>query len=113
MMKKTSIIIDDITRKSLDDYCAETGTKLSDAIRGFIKKGIDLHSKEKELGYKGSVGINSLMVNQRYAIRASIESTLILRKLAKSMLKEGDITDDIDADIAKIMKSGWQYDVQS
>lgn len=109
-MKKTSIQMDDITKKSLDAYCAETGSQLSAAIRRFVKQGLDRYTREKELGYKDSAGPNSLMVNQKYAIRASIEGTLILRELAKSALKDESILDKIDAEVSKIMKAGWQYD---
>ncbi len=109
-MKHTSIIIDNKTRKALDEYCIETEIKLSKAVRRFIKKGLEQHAKEKESGYRDSVGVNSLMLNQKYAIRAAIESTLILRKLAKSFFKNEDSNDEINAAVSKIMKSGWQYD---
>ena len=109
-MKKTSIIMDNETRKVLDEYCIETGTQLSGALRIFIKKGLEQHAKEKASGYRDSIGANGLMLNQKYAIRAAIESTLILRKLAKSFFKNEDSNDEINAAVSKIMKSGWQYD---
>ena len=112
-MKKTSIQMDDPIKKSLDDYCTETGTQLSEAIRCFIKQGLDLYHKEKQLGYKEQVGPNGLMVNQKYAIRASIEGTLILRELAKSALKDNGLIEKIDSEVSKIMNSGWQYDNQA
>ena len=112
-MGKTSIVIDDITRKMLDDYCTETGKQLSEAIRGFISQGLGLYKTEKELGYKEAVGPNGLMINQKYAIRASIEGVLLLRKLTESLLKDQTLMNEIDAEASSIIKSGWEYDNQS
>lgn len=112
-MKKTSIQMDEITKKSLDAYCVETGSQLSEAIRKFIKQGLENHAKNKTLGYQNSIGPDGLMVNQKYAIRASIEGTLLLRELAKSNLNDQSILDKIDAEVSKIMKTGWQYDNQA
>lgn len=112
-MKKTSILIDNNTRKQLDDYCDETGSQLSDAIRTLVRLGLEKYQHEQRIGFKESVGPEGLMVNEKRAIRASIESTLLLRELVKVNLKDQKRLDEIDAEVSRIMKEGWLYDNKS
>jgi len=105
-MKKTSIMLDAETRKLLDDYCSNTGMKLSDAFRQFIRGGVAHYKKQKESGFIDNIGPEGLMVNEKRAIRAAIESLFIVRSIAndKKILEEAEKkTDDI-------LKQGWFYD---
>ncbi len=105
-MIKTSIALDTETKKLLDEYCIETGTKKSDAFRTFLRQGIENHNKEKAIGLKDSVGSNSLMVNEKYAIRAAIEALFILRMTTK----DSSILEEAVQKADEILKGGWRYD---
>ncbi len=80
--------------------------KMSDALRYFIKKGLDSYQEEKEIGQKYNKGIGSLMVNEKRAIRASIESLLIVRKLCK----DPKILEEVSKETDKLMANKWIYD---
>ena len=112
-MEPMTIRLDSKIRKMLDDYCAEMGVKLSDAFRTLIKDSLERYKKRGEVGFIDSVGPEGLMINEKRAIRASIESTLILRQLAGSLLKDEKIIKEINAEVSRIMKEGWQYDNES
>lgn len=112
-MEPTTIRLDAKTRKQLNDYCAETGAKMSDAFRVLIQDSLDRYNLKKDVGFTDSVGPAGLMLNEKRAIRASIESTLILRKLATSLLNNESVIDEIDTDVSKILTQGWQYDNKS
>lgn len=110
MEQPTTIRLDAKTKKLLDEYCSDNGIKMSNAIRDIVSTFLENYKRRGELGFVDSVGPEGLMVNEKRAIRASIESTLILRKVAKSLLKNSGELVEIDEDVKKIMKDGWEYD---
>ena len=55
---------------------------------------------------KDSAGSNSLMVNEKYAIRAAIEALFILRMTTK----DSSILEEAVQKADEILKSGWRYD---
>ena len=105
-MKKTSITLDPETRKMIDDYCAQTGKKFSDSLREFIRQGCEQYKVEKEIGFKSSIGQGGLMVNEKRAIRASIETLFLVREIFNNPSQSELISNKVD----EIMKQGWFYD---
>jgi len=99
-------MLDDNSRKLLDEYCYETGMKFSDAIRKFINDNAVNYRMKKEIRFVGSVGENGLMINEKRAIRAAIESLFLLRNLVADEATLDDAVKKTDA----ILKQGWLYD---
>lgn len=110
MEQPTTIRLDTKTKKLLDEYCSDKGIKMSNALRDIVSQFLENYKRRSELGFVDSVGPEGLMVNEKRAIRASIESTLILRQVAKSLLKNSSDLSGIDEEVKKIMKDGWEYD---
>ncbi|MBU0456457.1 MAG: hypothetical protein ABIH77_04780 [Pseudomonadota bacterium] len=105
-MSTLTIRIDATLRKQLDDYCSETGSKMSDALRHFIKDGLERHQQKNELGFVDSIGSQGLMVNEKRAIRAVIESLYIVRSLAKDQA----VLDETTEKAKDVLREGWFYD---
>lgn len=101
-MSPTTVRLDADTRKLLDDYCAETGLKMSDALRQLVRQSLEQHHG------KASTHSDSLMVNEKRAIRASIESLYLLRQLVNDPQVLQDIVEQTDA----ILKTGWLYETE-
>lgn len=104
-MNPTTIRLDSKTRKMLDDYCAEMGTKMSDALRCLIRDSLVRYNRKNEIGFVDFIGSEGLMLNQKRAIRASIESVYLLRYL----VNDKDI-DEVRKKTSNILKQGWFYD---
>ena len=109
-MKKTSVMLDETTRVNIKSYCQENGCQMSDAIRSLIGLGIESFEAKKKYNLKETFGPGSLLRNEKVSIRASIESTLLLRQLAKCLLKDADILKAVDDETSKIISKGWRYD---
>lgn len=105
-MGPTSIRLDSSTQKMLDDYCAENGCKMSEALRQLVRDSLERHNRKNEIGFIDSIGPEGLMVNEKRAIRAAIESLYLLRKL----VKDKDILEKITEQTDEILKQGWLYD---
>ena len=101
-MSPTTVRLDADTRKLLDDYCAERGLKMSDALRQLVRQSLEQHHS------KASTRSDSLMVNEKRAIRASIESLYLLRQLINDPQVLQDIVEQTDA----ILKTGWLYETE-
>lgn len=108
-----TIRLDPKTKKMLDEYCAENSIKMSHALRELIRDSLERHQQKSNLGFVDSVGPDGLMINEKRAIGAAIESTLLIRKLSRLLLKQAYDPSEIDAEVSKIMKAGWEYDSQS
>lgn len=104
-MLKTSLRFDSKLKEKIDNYCAESNKKLSDAIRYFIELGLAQHQQKKAHGYSQTVGKNSLMLNEKRNIRASIETLYLLRQL----IKEPEVIDQAANKTLDILESGWNY----
>ena len=105
-MKKTSIMLDSKTRKLLDQYCFDTGMKMSDAFRQFINEGVLRYDQQQALGFSQSVGSDGLMLNEKRALRASIESLYIIRNL----VKDAQFLEEVARKTDEVLKQGWHYD---
>ena len=105
-MQKTSIRLDPETRRMLDDYCLEAKINFSDALRQFIRDGIDKHHKNKTLGFNDSIGSQGLMVNEKRAIRAAIEGFYLLR----SLVQDPHILEEALNKTNEVLEKGWYYD---
>lgn len=104
-MSPTTVRLDADTRKMLDDYCAETGIKMSDALRQLVRQSLEQYQQHHD---KASTHSNSLMVNEKRAIRASIESLYLLRQLVNDPQVLQNIVEQTD----DILKTGWLYETE-
>lgn len=110
-MDRITFRVDVKTKEKLDRYCEQTGNKMGEAIR--ILLGEALHDENKKTT-ADTVSQSSphpkLFINERRAIRGTIECTLMLRKLCEFTFKSDNFLSEIDEQTTKKLSDGWHND---
>lgn len=111
-MKKTTFFLDDDTRKRIDQYCSVEKIRLSEAIRKLLDEALLCHENKTSTADTASQSSPhpKLFINERRAIRGTIECTLMLRKLCEFTFKSDNFLSEIDEQTTKKLSDGWHND---
>ncbi len=82
-MKVFTVRLDDELGTLLENFCDQNKIKTSDALRNFIRDGLENFNTRTEVSSSNFKAHNDLNQNQKIAISATIESLLLLRHLVK------------------------------
>ena len=82
-MKVFTVRLSDEIGALLENFCNQKRMKTSDALRNFVRDGLENANTKKEENLSNLKEDNDLNKKQQIAISASIESLLLLRNLVK------------------------------
>ncbi len=85
----------------LEKFCDQNRVKTSDALRNFVRDGLENSNAKKEENLLNLKENNGLNKKQQIAISASIESLLLLRNL----VKDREILEKASSKTEEILKS--------
>lgn len=105
-MIKTSINLDAQLHEAILQFGKQKGIKgISVIIRQLIKSGMQYESLLENTGQSQPLGKQSLMVAERAAIQASIESLLLLRKI----VNKPEVIEEVKKQAYDIIEQRWNY----
>ena len=82
-MKVFTVRLDDELGTLLENFCDQNKIKTSDALRNFIRDGLENVNTRTEDSSSNFKANNDFNKHQKMAISASIESLILLRNLVK------------------------------
>ncbi len=97
-MKVFTVRLDDELGTLLENFCDQNKIKTSDALRNFIRDGLENFNTKTDNNYLEFKANTDLSKHQKVAISASIETLILLRHLVKDreiLEKASKKTDEI------------------
>ena len=108
IMKRFQVRLEDDMVQMISEIKQETGKTRTEIIRRIMKLGVEHWHLKQQYGTRKPFGKGSLMVAERKAMSAALQTLLIVRKLADKLLDE-EARGKARAEIEAQLGGWWHY----